>query len=152
MAAAEQFTGELTISPMEKRGAGRPLLVAYLKDPEDRYGRGILFPLFDVRVIKLTPSGMHLAGYQIESMPVDGPEGTPLTQSSTPRAGGPILDGNQAATRMNTGCTRWPMMAHCGRHNPSTCLTRSMLKVEDQLRLVAVAGGIVDLHFVHQRQ
>jgi hypothetical protein len=75
MAGAERFTGVLTISPMERNSAGRPLLVAYFTDPEDRHGRGVLFPLFDVQVVRITPSGMHLAGYQIESMPVDGPEG-----------------------------------------------------------------------------
>ena len=34
-----------------------------------------MFLLFDVRVVKLTQSGMHLVGYQIESVPIDGPVG-----------------------------------------------------------------------------
>jgi hypothetical protein len=67
MAAAEQFTGELTIATMEKCSAGRPVLVAYLRDPADSHGRSVQHPLFDVKVVKLTPSGMHMVGYQIEA-------------------------------------------------------------------------------------
>lgn len=42
------------------------MLAAYLKDPQDRYGRTLIPPLFDVKVTKLTDTGMHLVGYQIE--------------------------------------------------------------------------------------
>lgn len=65
MDEAEQFTGVLTIATMEKSGA---ILVAYLAEPWDRYRRGLQHPLFDVKVLKLTPAGMHLLGYQIEAL------------------------------------------------------------------------------------
>lgn len=67
MATAEQFVGELTISTMANGSAGRPILVAHLYEAGDRYKRGLQTPLLDVKVVKLTPSGMHLVGYQIES-------------------------------------------------------------------------------------
>lgn len=67
MASAEQYMGELTIATMDKSSAGRPILVAYLSGPGDRYRRNLQDPLFDVKVVKLTPSGMHLVGYQIET-------------------------------------------------------------------------------------
>jgi hypothetical protein len=66
MAGAEQFTGLLTVDQMPSNSAGRPLLVANLKDHEDRYGRCVIPPLFDVQIAKLTRRGMYLVGYQIE--------------------------------------------------------------------------------------
>ena len=67
MATAEQFMGELTVSNLETSSAGRPVLVAHLKDPSDRYGRSLQHPLFDAHVVKITRAGLHLVGYQIET-------------------------------------------------------------------------------------
>jgi hypothetical protein len=72
MFAAKQSFGILSISTLETSCSGRSTLVAYLKDPEVRYGRGIMFPLFDVQVVKLTQKGMLLVCYQIEAQPIDG--------------------------------------------------------------------------------
>lgn len=67
MAGAEQFIGELSIDTHMESSAGRPIAVANLKDHESRIWRDAILPLLDVRVVKMTPKGMHLVGYQIEA-------------------------------------------------------------------------------------
>lgn len=70
MAEAERFSGHLLIQDWMTGSAGRPLLAAYLKDLSGRYERDIMQPIFDVRVVKVTLTGLHLVGYEIQI--VDG--------------------------------------------------------------------------------
>jgi hypothetical protein len=66
MADAERFTGHLIIQDWKTGSADRPLLAAYLKDLSGRYERDTMQPIFDVKVVKITRSGMHLVGYEIK--------------------------------------------------------------------------------------
>jgi len=67
MADAERFSGHLLIQDWKTGSAGRPLLAAYLKDLSGRYEHNTIQPIFDVKVVKITVSGMHLVGYEIKS-------------------------------------------------------------------------------------
>jgi hypothetical protein len=70
MADAERFSGHLLIQDWKTGSAGRPLLAAYLKDISGRYERDTMQPIFDVKVVKATLTGIHLVGYEIRV--VDG--------------------------------------------------------------------------------
>lgn len=70
MADAERFSGHLLIQDWKTGSAGRPLLAAYLKDISGRYERATMQPIFDVKVVKATLTGIHLVGYEISV--VDG--------------------------------------------------------------------------------
>lgn len=67
MASAEQVVGHLLIRDWLAGGAGRPLRAAYLEDLSGRFPRSVLTPIFDVQVVKMTPTGMHIVGFQIEA-------------------------------------------------------------------------------------
>ena len=66
MSCAEPWIGILTFDQLKENSSGRPLLLANLRDPEDRYRRCLTSPLLDAQVTKITEKGMHLVGYQIE--------------------------------------------------------------------------------------
>ncbi|WP_342616564.1 hypothetical protein [Rhodoferax sp. GW822-FHT02A01] len=68
MAAAQQYAGILLVEPMVVGDAKRHVLAARLIDHTDQHRRGVLYPLFDVRLVKMTEGGLLLQGYQIESI------------------------------------------------------------------------------------
>jgi hypothetical protein len=67
MADAERVCGHLLIQDWKTGSAGRPLLAAYLKDLRGTFEHDTIQPIFDVKVVRITVSGMHLVGYEIKS-------------------------------------------------------------------------------------
>lgn len=63
---AAQMVGTLLIEQLPVNSAGRPMLIAKLRDASDRHKRLLTSPLLDANLVKLTASGLYLVGYQIE--------------------------------------------------------------------------------------
>lgn len=71
--AATPKPGELVIQDWQEGNAeGRALRVAYLKHPTINYHPSQFHPLFDPVLVRMTPKGFLLIGWQVNAAPDGG--------------------------------------------------------------------------------